>query len=43
MKTWEKPEVQELGVQSTEYGSEITKHVDAHYTDGQGHSLWSFS
>lgn len=43
MKTWEKPAVQELGVQSTEFGPEQSPNVDAHYTDSKGDSLWSFS
>lgn len=41
-KVWEKPEVKELKVSGTEYGTKITPKVDATWTDGT-HIFYSFS
>ncbi|WP_279285841.1 hypothetical protein [Clostridium sp. SM-530-WT-3G] len=42
MKEWENPEINELGVESTEFGPEPGTHVDAHFVDENGNSLWSY-
>jgi hypothetical protein len=41
-KAWEKPEVNELNVEKTEYGNSITTNVDAVYKDGKD-TYYSFS
>jgi len=41
-KVWEKPQVQELKVSSTEYGNQLKTNPDASYNDGQ-HTWYSFS
>lgn len=41
-KPWRKPEVKELNISETAYGTSITPHVDATYSDGT-HTFYSFS
>jgi hypothetical protein len=41
-KEWFDPEVNELGVEDTEYGQAITSHNDAVYHDGK-YTYYSFS
>jgi hypothetical protein len=41
-KSWNAPEILELGVENTEYGNSITNNIDATYNDGK-HTFWSFS
>ncbi|WP_269079200.1 hypothetical protein [Paenibacillus durus] len=41
-KVWEKPEVKELKVSSTEYGNLLKTTPDASYSDGV-HTWYSFS
>ena len=41
-KQWLEPEVNELGVESTEHGKSITKHVDGTNYSG-GFTFFSFS
>ena len=40
---WMEPQVNELGLENTEYGNSITPNVDASYTDSKGDNWWSFS
>lgn len=42
-KQWIDPEVNELGVESTEYGTKITNKTDAIYHDCKGNAWYSFS
>jgi hypothetical protein len=41
-KVWGNPQVKELNIKSTEYGTTITPHVDASFTDGPD-TFFSFS
>lgn len=41
-KVWEKPEVKQLQVKETAYGTSITSNVDATYVSGS-HIFYSFS
>jgi hypothetical protein len=41
-KTWEKPEINELNVERTEYGNSVTPKIDATYSDGDS-TFYSFS
>lgn len=41
-KVWEKPELKELKVSSTEYGTALKSVPDASYNDGK-HTWYSFS
>lgn len=40
-KEWVIPEINELGIENTEYGTTITDKVDATYNDGK-HTFYSF-
>lgn len=40
---WIEPEINELGVENTEYGTKVTSHVDATFNDTSGDVFFSFS
>ncbi|WP_281884316.1 hypothetical protein [Paenibacillus sp. YYML68] len=41
-KVWEAPEIKDLELAKTEYGSSITPNIDASYVDGDS-TYYSFS